>query len=205
MCVCVASHREKERERRVSLLRWHTFATNRLLSRTSRPFLSLSHPVRTLRRGSRVDFFFQPCLSLYLRTSCPRVLLSYDKYIYTRFRRYIDRSRSFAIILTFALPSFAPLSERRNVINKFSRWRAQRRRKREREEKDAATSSPIPSRLHYIARTNLIATDIKYYRCTKRGSWPRILRCTNEPYSDHLVPRMDFNRSTFDIQISTPQ
>lgn len=81
-CVCIASHREKERERRVSLLRWHTFATNRLLSRTSRPFLSLSHPVRTLRRGSRVDFFFQPCLSLYLRTSCPRVLLSYDKYIY---------------------------------------------------------------------------------------------------------------------------
>lgn len=56
----------RERERAVSLFRWHTFATNRLLSRTSRPFLSLSlspfnsHPERTLRRGSRVDFFFQP-------------------------------------------------------------------------------------------------------------------------------------------------
>ena len=81
MCVYCLPPRERG-ERRVSLLRWHTFAANRLLSRTSRPFLSLSHPVRTLRRGSRVDFFFQPCLSLYLRTSCPRVLLLfYDKYI----------------------------------------------------------------------------------------------------------------------------
>lgn len=94
-CVCIASHREKERERRVSLLRWHTFAANRLLSRTSRPFLSLSHPVRTLRRGSRVDFFFQPCLSLYLRTSCPRVLLLfYDKYIYIYTISTIHRSQS---------------------------------------------------------------------------------------------------------------
>lgn len=49
---CVLPPTERERERAVSLFRWHTFATNRLLSRTSRPFLSLSlSPFNSHPRG----------------------------------------------------------------------------------------------------------------------------------------------------------
>lgn len=154
-----------------------------------------------MRRGSRVDFFFQPvCHYIYGPAGLESFSPTINIYIYTRFQRYIDRSRSFAIILTFALPSCAPLSERRNVINKFSRWTAQRTEKtEEREEKDAATSSPIPSRLYYIARTNLIATDIKYYRRTKddERSWPSFAKIL-QGRGTLLGPPSLSNRSTFD-------
>lgn len=204
--VCYLPPREREREQSRSFDGTPSPLTDYSREPLDPSSLFLCHPSTVTREDLTTrltrGFLLPTCLSLYLRTSWPRVLPSYDKYIYIRFQRYIDRSRSFAIILTFALPSCAPLSERRNVINKFSRWRvtAQRTKKtEEREEKDAATSSPIPSRLYYIARTNLIATDIKYYRRTKddERSWPSFAKIL-QGRGTLLGPPSLSNRSTFD-------
>lgn len=201
---CVLPPTEREREQSRSFDGTPSPLTDYSREPLDPSSLFLCHPSTVTREdlATRLTrgFLLPTCLSLYLRTSWPRVLPSYDKYIYIRFQRYIDRSRSFAIILTFALPSCAPLSERRNVINKFSRWTAQRTEKtEEREEKDAATSSPIPSRLYYIARTNLIATDIKYYRRTKddERSWPSFAKIL-QGRGTLLGPPSLSNRSTFD-------
>lgn len=123
--MCVTSHREREREQSRSFDGTPSPLTDYSREPLDPSSLFLCHPSTVTREdlATRLTrgFLLPTCLSLYLRTSWPRVLPSYDKYIYIRFQRYIDRSRSFAIILTFALPSCAPLSERRNVINKFSR------------------------------------------------------------------------------------
>lgn len=135
---CVLPPTERERERAVSLFRWHTFATNRLLSRTSRPFLSLSlspfnsHP--TLRRGSRVDFFFQPvCHYIYGPAGLESFPPTINIYIYD----FNDTSIAVGRLQLFS-PSHChrallyPSDETLLTNSPIGRHKERRRRKRER-------------------------------------------------------------------------
>lgn len=88
MYVCVTSHRDREREREKS--RSFDGTPSPLTDYSREPLdpssLFLCHPSTVTREDLTTrltrGFLLPTCLSLYLRTSWPRVLFSYDKYIY---------------------------------------------------------------------------------------------------------------------------
>lgn len=201
--VCYLPPREREREQSRSFDGTPSPLTDYSREPLDPSSLFLCHPSTVTREDLTTrltrGFLLPTCLSLYLRTSWPRVLPSYDKYIYIY--DFNDTSIAVGRLQLFS-PSHChrallyPSDETLLTNSPVGRHKERRRRKRE---KDAATSSPIPSRLYYIARTNLIATDIKYYRRTKddERSWPSFAKIL-QGRGTLLGPPSLSNRSTFD-------